>query len=50
MARILNDLPRWLVIIVWLIGNIVYFVVTYFNFLTRDYDYTNLMLGVRIQY
>lgn len=45
MARILNDLPRWLVIIVWLIGNIVYFVVTYFNFLTRAYDYTNLMLG-----
>ncbi|XP_062589559.1 uncharacterized protein LOC134251193 [Saccostrea cucullata] len=45
MARILNDLPRWLVITLWLIANIVYFVVTYFRFLERDYDYTNLMLG-----
>lgn len=46
MARVLNDLPRWITVSVWIIANIIYFTVTYFRFDKSDeYYYTRKILG-----
>lgn len=46
MARVLNDLPRWITVSVWIIINIIYFTVTYFQFeLSIEYFYTRKILG-----
>lgn len=46
MALVLNDLPRWISVSVWIIVNIIYFTVTYFQFeLSDEYFYTRRILG-----
>ncbi|KAK3608414.1 hypothetical protein CHS0354_035417 [Potamilus streckersoni] len=45
MGRLLNDIPRWIVIAVWIAGNIGMFVYTYFRYMGDEFYYLRLILG-----
>ncbi|XP_052244445.1 cytochrome b-245 heavy chain-like isoform X2 [Dreissena polymorpha] len=46
MARHLNDLPRWIFIAVWILGNVAMFIYTYFKYAnSKEFFYLKKILG-----
>lgn len=46
MARLLNDIPRWILIAIWIAGNVAMFVYGYFKYKNgKEFYYLRLMIG-----